>query len=190
MERIKLNQELDNNSNNNQVIDSNGIKYKIINDTAYHVETPEQVINILEDARLNRFSGSSSRLRLYFGDNVTGKDWEEIYDVSGYIGRSTGTIKVPLLINNSRSTGGGALLDHCIVKIETSKGKELLYKHHNYHRPNKYTVDITLRIKNWDAENEKEAKKEILERLEQFHILQISKPINFKFKDQKGVYVK
>ncbi len=171
---------------NNLVVEkSTGVKYKIVNDTAYHLDTPEQVINILENARTSR-----SRLRLYFGDSVTGKDWEECYDVSGYIGRSSGSIKVPLLVNNSRSTGGGALLDHCIVKIETSKGKTELYKHHNYHRPNKYTVDITLRIKNWDAENEQEAKKEILERLEQFHVLQISKPINFKFKDQNGVYVK
>ena len=31
------------------------------------------------------------------------------------------TIKVPLLINNKRSFGGGALLDHCIVKIKEIK---------------------------------------------------------------------
>ena len=27
--------------------------YKIVNDTAYHVDTPEVIINILEDARVN-----------------------------------------------------------------------------------------------------------------------------------------
>jgi hypothetical protein len=38
-------------------------------------------------------------------------------DVTGTLGRSTGTNKVPLLLHNSRSMGGGALMDHRIVRL-------------------------------------------------------------------------
>src|SRR5205807_9933210 len=90
------------------VTDSHGIKYQIVNGTAYHAETPQKVIDILERARDNRW-----RLTIDFGDTKTGASWHEIYDTSGYIGRSTGSIKIPLLVHNARSYGGGALLDHC-----------------------------------------------------------------------------
>lgn len=103
------------------------IKYKIVNGTAYHINTPDTIINIMEKARENR-----TRLRFHWGNVETGEDWGDIYDVTGYIGRSTGSIKIPLLVHNSRSMGGGAILDHCIVKITTSKGKQTLYKHPNY----------------------------------------------------------
>jgi hypothetical protein len=69
-----------------------------------------------------------SRIIVDYGDIKTGKSWGETYDVSGYVGRSTGSIKVPLLVHNSRSLGGGAMLDHCILTVKTSAGKQLLYK--------------------------------------------------------------
>ena len=107
---------------------SNGniINYQIINGTAYHEETCQEVINILEDARHNR-----SRIRVFFGDTITGEDWKEENDIMGYIGRSTGSIKIPLLVNNSSSRGGVALLDHCIVKITVDK--MTIYQHENYY---------------------------------------------------------
>lgn len=89
------------------------IKYTIQDGTSYHSETPKKIIDIIEDARINH-----DRLRFCFGDTNTGKDWEERYDTTGYIGRSTGPVKIPLLIKRSNSTGGGGVLDHCIVKIE------------------------------------------------------------------------
>lgn len=107
----------------------NGQTYKNIGGTFYHAETRDKVIEILESARIDR-----ERIRVYFGDTQTGKDWGEVNDVTGYVGRSTGPIKIPLLVHNSRSMGGGALLDHCIVKIETTKGKRVLYQHENYHQ--------------------------------------------------------
>ena len=42
-------------------------------------------------------------------------------------------IKVPLLIANRRSTGGGAILDHCIVRIRESAGGRVHYQHSQYH---------------------------------------------------------
>jgi len=113
------------------------IKYKIINDTAYHVETPDKVVSILEEARQNK----DIRLRLCYGDTDTGLDWSDVYDTMGYIGRSTGSIKVPLLIKTSRSSGGGALLDHCIIKIEQKHSNNShyveVYRHPQYHLPTK-----------------------------------------------------
>ncbi len=104
---------------------SNGniIEYKIINGTTYHKETSEEVINVLEQSRMNK-----KRIILDYGDTKTGRSWNEIYDITGYIGRSTGKIKIPLLIYNSRSIGGSSILDHCIIGIYTSKGKNPLYK--------------------------------------------------------------
>ena len=105
------------------------IKYREVNGTYYHKETPQEVINTLEYARLNK-----TRLVIDFGDAASGQSWNEKYDTRGTIGRSTGPIKVPLLIKTRRSTGGGAILDHCIVAIKQAGTDGVaLYKHPNYH---------------------------------------------------------
>lgn len=97
--------------------------------THYDERTPLIVQQILEAARL-----SKDRLRLFFGDTETGRDWMEEHDIIGTIGRSTGTQPCALLIHNARSIGGGAILTHCIVKIMTIKGRTL-YQHDKYHLP-------------------------------------------------------
>ena len=103
---------------------------KVINGTTFHDETPITVCNILNDAISSR---RLKRIRIFFGDKETGKDWNEFYDNIGYVGRSTGLIKIPLMIHNTRSTGGGAILDHCIVKITVDK--KTVYQHPKYHCP-------------------------------------------------------
>ena len=100
-----------------------------VNGTTYHKDTPAEVIRILEAYRGDR----TKRLRLAYGDTETGRDWGETNDVEGYIGRSTGTQKIPLLIHSLRSTGGPAILGHCIVRIQLAKGKRELYRHPKYH---------------------------------------------------------
>lgn len=105
-----------------------GKAYQVLNGTFYHVDTSIEVIGILEQARQE-----SVAIVVHYGNAETGKDWEEVYDVSGKIGRSIGPVKVPLLIYNSRSLGGPSILDHCIVKIVTRKGKRQLYCHERYH---------------------------------------------------------
>lgn len=103
-------------------------KYKIVNGTAYNINTSDEVIKVLESARTDK-----KRIRIFYGDTNTGRDWMEIDDTIGTVGRSTGINKIPLLIKNSRSMGGGAILDHCIVKITIDK--EIVYQNPEYYLP-------------------------------------------------------
>lgn len=103
-------------------------KYIEVNGTSYSDKTSPQMIELLETLRHD-----STRCRFYWGDIETGEDWGDTYGVKGTIGRSTGTVKIPLLIYNARSFGGGAILDDCIVKITTTRGNNLIYQHPKYH---------------------------------------------------------
>lgn len=110
---------------------------KTVNGTSYHDKTPDKVIEVLENARTKRI-----RIQVDYGytdlneklsdTRQNGQSWGEVNDITGYVGRSTGSQKIPLLVHNSRSLGGGALLDHCIVKIVTTKNKRVLYQHPTY----------------------------------------------------------
>ena len=75
-----------------------GKTYKVCNGTWYYEETDDEVIEVLENARL-----SGTRIRIYLGDKETGRDWGEVCDVTGYVGRSMGPIKIPILLHNARS---------------------------------------------------------------------------------------
>jgi len=69
------------------------------------------------------------RIRIWYGDIDTGVSWMDEHDVVGTIGRSTGQQKIPLLIKNSRSNGGGGILCHCIIRIDVISSKLTIYKH-------------------------------------------------------------
>ncbi len=110
------------------IIDSRGIYYQQYNGTYYHQNTSKDMVQRLEHLRI-----CQTRCHFHWGNVKTGKDWGDVYDVIGRIGRSTGSIKIPILLYNSRSLGGGAILDHCIVKITKSRGGRVLYQHPKYH---------------------------------------------------------
>lgn len=107
--------------------------YRVVSGTAYNVDTPDQIINWLETSRVRK-----QRIRLFFGDSQTGLDWMEEYETMGYVGRSMGTIKVPLLIKNSGSSGGCEITSENIVRIAT-RGEDGSYRdvycHPAYHQP-------------------------------------------------------
>lgn len=93
---------------------------RVIGGTHYHIDTPDELCYKLEELR-------NSRIRCRFILGSEGKEWQGQSDC-GRVGRSTGSCKVPLTIFNKRSTGGGELLTHCIVRIVTAMGGTEIYR--------------------------------------------------------------
>ncbi len=100
-----------------------------MNGTTYDSDTKPEIVHLLERCRLDR-----TRIRFRYGDD-DGQDWGDSCDMEGYIGRSCGPYKVPLVIHNSRSTGGPAILTAWIIRVETTQGKRCLYQHPDYKPP-------------------------------------------------------
>ena len=75
-------------------------------------------LEVLEQCRKN-----GTRITLDLGNTETGESWNEKYDVTGYVGRSTGRVKLFLLIANSNSHGGGAILTGSILSIRHANKK-------------------------------------------------------------------
>lgn len=97
--------------------------------TWFDYDTPAKVRNILEQYRKE-----GGRLRLFYGDTKTGRDWMGENDVVGEVGRSTGMMQIPLLIAEGEH-GGPGILDSCIVRILDADSREELYRQKNYHLP-------------------------------------------------------
>lgn len=92
--------------------------------------TPLAVQAILEKAWQSR-----GRFRLFLGDRETGEPWLGEHAVVGTISRSLGPQRVPLLIPNARSTGGGAILTDFIVAILDAGTGQTLYQHPGFEYP-------------------------------------------------------
>lgn len=101
-------------------------EYKVVNGTSFDARTPDQVIRTLL-----QYMGTGQRIRVFYGDPKTGRDWGEEWGTMGYIGRSGGSVKIPLIINNSRSFGGPGLLEGSIVRITVNRRN--VYIHPKYH---------------------------------------------------------
>ena len=92
----------------------------------FTVGTPKPVIELLHREYT---SAAPERLALDYGDKVTGESYGERYDIMGYVGASMGLVRAPILLNNSRSNGGVAILTDCIIGVYAAKGKRVLWKH-------------------------------------------------------------
>lgn len=104
-----------------QTVSIDNKNYKVLNRIYYHEDTPNKLIELID-----RFYHNHQRVSLYYGDTKTGKEWGDVE--TGRIGRTTGTIKIPIIIHNARSLGGSAILTNRIVKITTTtKDKSILY---------------------------------------------------------------
>ena len=91
--------------------------------TCFNDRTCQEIRDILQHLNSTR-----QRCRLWYGDVITGKSWNEENDVLGRVGNSTGIQKIPILVYSKRSYGGGAILDDCIIRIDLTTG-QTLYKH-------------------------------------------------------------
>lgn len=74
------------------------------------------------------------KVRLVMGDTATGEPWLDEYDAVGTIRRSTGTLKVPLLIEEGESGGSAILTANLLHIIEWKTGKTL-FRHAAYREP-------------------------------------------------------
>lgn len=83
---------------------------------------------------INRLIHSGETVRIFHGDRKTGRSWMEENDVIGRVGRSTGTLKIPLLVSEQDNYGGALLEDSIIRVIRCSDGKNL-YRHPGFHVP-------------------------------------------------------
>jgi hypothetical protein len=108
------------------------------NGVYFNENTPIKVMQICSNANRN------NRFRFWYGDKETGESWNDVNDVCGYIGRSTGTKKIPLLIAKKTSLGGGGLLCNCIVKIVDISTKTVIYQHPKFNQPVFDVVDKTV----------------------------------------------
>ena len=98
--------------------------------TYFDPGTPERLREVLEAYRI-----SNKRLRLFYGDAETGRDWLEEFGMIGRIGRSSGALKVPLLMQTPRSRWGGPILTACVVRLQDGAAGRELYRHPHYHQP-------------------------------------------------------
>ena len=96
-------------------------EYFELNGTSYIVGTTMACAEAIEKIRASRV-----RVRIIYGDPSTLKAWEG--HEFGTIGRSCGTVKVPLLAHNVRSLGGGAIATRVVLEIRESKGGRVLYR--------------------------------------------------------------
>lgn len=104
---------------------------------SFHKETPEVVKILIRQAH-----DHDRKIRIWYGDRETGRSWMEENGVLGWVGCSTGRFKIPLIITHPNNMGGGALLDHCIVRLDARLGENWVTQ---YEHPSFYIPDILLR---------------------------------------------
>jgi hypothetical protein len=93
------------------------------------------------------------RCRIWYGNRETGESWVDEIDVTGFVKRSGGCLKVPLLVYSSKSYGGVEILISAIVRIDCIKTKEKLYVHKNFHVPSLVIVPSDTDGYEWQVEN-------------------------------------
>jgi hypothetical protein len=163
-----------------------GKDYKVYEGTWYNIGTCDSVIYALDYARKAErrvhvlFCYPEEKdVPTEFKLKYSAKEiWLEEYDTVGRIGRSCGEIKIPLLIKNSRSYGGGELFTDNIGRIIDVETKKVLYNLDGLFSPalnieeaeGVFTLAYkTRKMKDFEAYATTKNRK-TLERLEQFLI--------------------
>lgn len=100
--------------------------------------TPSKVASVLEDLR-----DTDTVVRIIQGDPQTGKSWLDEYDVVGYVRRTVGTMKCPMLVEPLddgdgyvRSAGAGHIIGaERVLRIIDCDTLRDLYRAPNYKAP-------------------------------------------------------
>jgi hypothetical protein len=109
----------------NEILQSNFIVQSDGKKIVFTKGTPIRCANKIVELLIDR-----TRIVLDYGNLETGESWNDTCDIMGRIGLSKGAYNLfyPLLIHNSQSLGGGAILTDHILSIKTSAGKKLIFK--------------------------------------------------------------
>jgi hypothetical protein len=94
--------------------------------TYFDPGTERKAATVLESCRQ-----TGNKVRLVLGNTVTGEPWLNEHDVVGKIGRSSGHLKVPLLMEDGESYCG-AILTVCLLAIIDWTSGRTLYRHAAY----------------------------------------------------------
>lgn len=97
--------------------------------TYFDPGTDPSVARVLEHCRQR-----DTVVRLILGDTGTGESWLDEYDVVGRIGRSTGSLKVPLLVAPGED-GGPAILTACVLAVIAWQTGRFLCRHPAFRAP-------------------------------------------------------
>ena len=128
-----IEEKLDN-GNTVYYVEKNGMYFEV--GIFLERENKLEVYNNVNDSLMTILFNSCAynfRIRIWYGDPETGRSWNEEYNTMGRIGRTTGNIKIPILVKNSRSWGGGAVLVESIIRIDDIEDKRTLWKVPNFH---------------------------------------------------------
>jgi len=72
---------------------------------------------------LQRAIDNKKALRIFYGNKDTGRCWMDEYDMYGRIGRSTGIMKIPLMMKKNQIGGSGILTNYVIKIVEFTTRK-------------------------------------------------------------------
>ena len=100
-----------------------------LNETWHHPDALPEVSKIID-----RCIKNGTRVRLFYGDTNTGREWGEENDVLGTIGRTTGPLKSPIMIPKGECSGT-TILEHCLLKIMDADTRRVLWVHTQYQAP-------------------------------------------------------
>ena len=125
------------NGNTQYFVEYNGTDFNVaikLHADSKHEEKLE-VFSQVDENFIKLLSGCihSGRYRIWYGDRETGCSWNEEYEVTGEIGRTGGHFKVPILLHDRRSIGGGAILIGSVIRIDDISAKTTIWKHKNFH---------------------------------------------------------
>ncbi|MFT3815629.1 MAG: hypothetical protein QM740_20070 [Acidovorax sp.] len=102
---------------------------ELTQETYFEPGTDAKAARVLETCRRD-----GRKVRLMPGDPGTGACWLEEYDVVGTIGRSTGCLKVPLLVEEG-ADGGVPILTSSLLRIVAWDTGRDLYRHAAFRLP-------------------------------------------------------
>lgn len=102
--------------------------------TSWSDRTPDDLIEVLRVAR-----NKKSKLHFSYGftdeeGKPAGRNWLEEFDCTGYIGRSNGEVKIPLVLKSKSSGEGCGLLSSSIVRVIRTSDNTVLWQHPSYHQ--------------------------------------------------------